>query len=57
VASPPHPLFFVNVASKGVAGGSFASVDSNEVISPLSATLTRGLGSVDFKRVIDAFCL
>jgi hypothetical protein len=42
---------------KEFAGESFVSVDSNEVISPLFATPTRGLGSVDFKWVRDEFCL
>jgi hypothetical protein len=46
-------VFFVSVASKGVAGESFVSVASRGVISPLFSALMRGLGSVDFKGVID----
>jgi hypothetical protein len=42
-------MFFVSVASKGVAGEIPVSVASKGVISPLSATLMRSLGSVDSK--------
>jgi hypothetical protein len=50
-------MFFVSVASKGVAGENLVSVASKGVISPLSATLTRGLVGVASKGVIGAFCL
>jgi len=52
----PPPAFSVSVASKGVAGELFVSADSIEVINPLFATLTRGPGSGDSKRVMVAFC-
>jgi hypothetical protein len=50
-------MIFVSVASKRVAGENSVSVASKRVISPLSATLTRGLGSADSKGLIGAFCL
>jgi hypothetical protein len=53
----PTPLFFVSVASKGVAGENFVSVASKGVVSSLSATLMKGSASVDSKEVIDGFCL
>ncbi len=53
----PLPYVFVNVASKGVAGENFVNVASKGVISPLSATLRRGLASVASKRVMGAGCL
>ncbi len=51
------PVFFVNVASKGVAGENSVSVASKGVISPLSATFMGGLVGVASKGVTGAFCL
>jgi hypothetical protein len=42
-------MFFVSVASKGVAGENSVSVASKGLISPLLSALMRGLRSVDSK--------
>jgi hypothetical protein len=56
-APAPPPVFFVSVASKGVAGEILVSVASKGVISPLLATLRSGLVSVASKGFSGAFCL
>jgi hypothetical protein len=39
----PTPLFFVSADSKGVADAFFVSADSKRVITPVFATLPRGV--------------